>query len=48
MHQWYREKLQLAKSVVKDVNFYVNKYCYGYKAFQIHELNKYYKDKVKN
>ena len=29
MHQCYREKLQLAKSVVKDVNFHVNNYCYG-------------------
>ena len=25
------EALQLAKSVVRDVNFHVNKCCYGYK-----------------
>ena len=38
MHQRYHETLQLAKSVVKDVNLQVNKCSYGFKTLQFHEL----------
>ena len=36
MQQRYSETLELAKCVVKDVNFHVNKCSYGYKALKMH------------
>ena len=36
MQERSSETLQLAKCIVKDVNFYVNKCSYGYKTIQFH------------
>ena len=36
MQERSSETLQLAKCIVKDVNFHVNKCSYGYKTIQFH------------
>ena len=46
MQQRYSETLELAKFVVKDVNFHVNKCCFDYKTLQFHKLSKCNKGKV--
>ena len=48
MQQRYSGTLQVAKCVVKDVYFNVNKCTYGYKTLQLLKLSNCNKGKVKH